>query len=499
MATAKEETVNEIIDANKPAKGEAPPTIVRKGRQIVIAEDMTPAQAIYWLHRQIQYDEKGVALSDTISCYPLDGMVALVKALRERFGFASLADTPTFFGPQPPVMVQVPLADGGFETAPLGRMMPPAWDGGFVQTSVPPGEPALQISGQLKQKFENDAKEVIKRTRQILHEQSIYRGQAIRMDLGFLTTGEFHPVRDTPQFMDIADAHESKLILNDGTMFDLSVNVWTLIERTSQCKKNKIPLRHGCLLAGKYGTGKTLTAKVTAAKCVENGWTFIYLKHVAHIAAAVRLAENYAPAVLFAEDVDQVTKGARNDSLNDILNTLDGVDTKGKPIITMITTNHPEDINPALLRAGRVDTVVVFGTPDAKTAARFITEYGKLPDGETILAEDIDLDKCGASVAGYVPAFIAECVHKAKRSAIRRTGSADIANQVTTEDIVGAAGSIKRHAEMIEPKTEKTKAEKVCEAVDLVFQTPTLEQILDRIHKTAEHTKNNTNEILQRV
>jgi transitional endoplasmic reticulum ATPase len=98
---------------------------------------------------------------------------------------------------------------------------------------------------------------------------------------------------------------ENGLILNPTTEFELKANVFTLIEQTEACKKNKIPLKHGCLLMGPFGTGKTLCAQVTASKCVRNGWTFIYLKNCRHLAHGLRMAQLYAPAVVFTEDIDQ--------------------------------------------------------------------------------------------------------------------------------------------------------------------------------------------------
>jgi SpoVK/Ycf46/Vps4 family AAA+-type ATPase len=74
---------------------------------------------------------------------------------------------------------------------------------------------------------------------------------------------------------------------------------------------HKVPLKRGVLLEGPYGTGKTLTAFVTAKKCVENGWTFIMLDRVAALKEALTFARMYAPAVVFAEDIDRSVEGER--------------------------------------------------------------------------------------------------------------------------------------------------------------------------------------------
>ena len=83
---------------------------------------------------------------------------------------------------------------------------------------------------------------------------------------------------------------------------------------------------------------------------------------------ALRAAAMYAPAVIFAEDIDKAMEGERSTQMNDILNTLDGIDTKNNPVITILTSNHLENINKAFLRAGRIDSLIQMGPLDAEQA-----------------------------------------------------------------------------------------------------------------------------------
>jgi SpoVK/Ycf46/Vps4 family AAA+-type ATPase len=270
---------------------------------------------------------------------------------------------------------------------------------------------------------------------------------------------QFHPINDAPKFMDVSEVNESGLILNRSTMRDLEANVFMLIEQTEACRKNGIGLKYGLLLAGKYGTGKTLTARVMASKAVRNGWTYIYLKTGTRIATALKLAEHYAPAVVFTEDIDDIVCGERNQHLNEILNVMDGVDTKDKPIITIVTTNHPEKINKACLRPGRIDKVIRYHEPDAETAARFVQMYAKDDDDKSLLSDDVDLVKVGEAMAGFVPAFIAESVQMAKRFAMCRN-HADIGTGVTTDDLLDAAAQAKDQIAMMNRNDDATYEEK---------------------------------------
>lgn len=452
------------------AKKDAVVTVVREGSKIIIPEDMSYNDARTWLTRQEQAEEALVNVSHQFVCYPLDGVVALNRAMETIYGFTNLPGKTGWWGMlEPPVLVQVPLADGTFATAPISRVSVPAWEGGFLEPHL--GQNRLLIlGGQIKKKFEKQVKDVISETESVLRTQSIYKGQAMKVDLSWLDGNvRFDPVKSAPKFiMGLKEVTEESIILNDTTKFEVATNLYTLIERTEACVKNKIPLRHGVLLAGTYGTGKTLLSKVVAAKCVPNNWTFIYLENVNHIAECLAMAEMYAPAVVFAEDIDRVMTGDRNEEMNKILNILDGMDTKGKPIITVLTTNAPEKIEPAFMRAGRMDTVIALAYPDAKAAQKFVHLYAQNKQGDSLLAPDVDMKEVGESMADTSPAFIAESIHKAKRHAIYRTGNADITGQVTTEDLVLAGQAMKKHIAMAQQRTTKTEAEQLMEASELM-------------------------------
>jgi mitochondrial chaperone BCS1 len=62
-----------------------------------------------------------------------------------------------------------------------------------------------------------------------------------------------------------------------------------------------------------------------------------------------------------------------------LLNVLDGVvDTPGR--IVVMTTNHPEVLDPALIRPGRINKKVYMGYLHAQEALQMVRHY--FPDGE---------------------------------------------------------------------------------------------------------------------
>jgi hypothetical protein len=337
-----------------------------------------------------------------------------------------------------------------------GRISPPSWEKGFIATHVDNEDPMnLVIHGELKRKFEREAMEIIEVTKKIVKKGSIYRSRAVELNLSFLQNGEaFNPDKHAPNFLDTSKKLE--LILPKAIEFELNISIWDSIRKPEAFRKNNIPIKHGILLTGKFGTGKSLTAARTAQICAENDFTFFYLKTPDQFIAAHRLAHLYSPSVLFVEDIDQIFGGDRDGDMNELLETLDGVSSKKADIITIFTSNFPSRINEAFKRPGRVDTHIQFTPPDAEAAARFVQLFA----GENLSEEAIErLPEIGVAFEGLVPAAITEGVHKAKRRAIGEFG-ADIKGKLTPEFLLTAAEVMQQHNSSMEgddihPDTKK--------------------------------------------
>jgi mitochondrial chaperone BCS1 len=62
------------------------------------------------------------------------------------------------------------------------------------------------------------------------------------------------------------------------------------------------------------------------------------------------------------------------------LNALDGV-ASGEERIVFMTTNHPERLDPALIRPGRVDLQVLIDDASPEQARRLFTRFYRYEDG----------------------------------------------------------------------------------------------------------------------
>lgn len=167
-------------------------------------------------------------------------------------------------------------------------------------------------------------------------------------------------------------------------------------------------------------TGKTLFAFKAAKKAIGNNWTFIYLKEPKLLATTLKLSKTLDNSgngiIVFVEDIDQVTTGDRDKQMQDILNTLDGGDTKGMNVIAMFTTNHLEKINPTFLRGKRIGSIISMGPLTADTAMQYIRHTFK----DTYTLDEVGMDLVCKQIEEYeiVPAFMAEICEKVKSNMI---------------------------------------------------------------------------------
>jgi cell division protease FtsH len=189
----------------------------------------------------------------------------------------------------------------------------------------------------------------------------------------------------------------------------------------------------GVLLSGAPGTGKTLLARAVAG---EADVPFFSIAASEFIEAIVGVgasrardlfdqAKTAAPAIIFIDELDAIGRvrgsGAfggndeREQTLNQILTEMDGF-TGSEGVIVVASTNRPEVLDSALLRAGRFDRRVVVNAPDQLGRQQILAVHTRgVP-----LATDVDLASLASSTSGMVGADLANLVNEAALLAARR-------------------------------------------------------------------------------
>lgn len=429
----------------------------RKGTKLIVPEEVDLDTAIRALQLKQKEEEEVIAVTHILDAEVAEGIVAFFRVLKNEFGFVSSTGTPGFFGARKPQFIGIETSPGHKESVPMGRLVIPGVDGWLEPSfAVKNSHVVFQLFGEVKGKHRHIVDKIADLVNVELSRNSIYKGHAIETE--FLDVDDCDSLEDTfPRFAKVGSIRPEQVIFSAATEEEVDISMFTPIQHTEICRTHNIPLKRGILLEGPYGTGKTLTAAAGATLAKENGWTFIYLKDVTRLAQAYHFASRYQPAMIFAEDIDQVLNdpNRRDNEVNDILNALDGIDTKGVEIITVLTTNHLEKITQAMLRPGRLDTVISVRAPDADAAQRLIRFYAGAD-----LAENTNINEASKVLAGIIPALIREVVERSKLAAIRRVGSHGGEVKLTGEDIEVTARTMKRHMEMLEPKKKDERSER---------------------------------------
>jgi transitional endoplasmic reticulum ATPase len=431
----------------------------RRGTQIILPEGMPFSVAINWLRKMQVADEQVVAVNEVFDgADPFEGAVALHSALKEKFGWVQGVPTPGFFGDKPPQMINVPINFDTTVSVPWGRLTMPTIRG-FLHTAIASkdGRPVFRLGGEVRQGDMSAVREICSLMKKYLKQESIYRNKAFK--LSFPQNPEEASLEDfLPVFMDAKRVRREDLIFAKDIEAIVEHSVFTPILKTARLRRENIPRKRGVLLAGKFGTGKTLTAAIVAKLCVENNWTYVTIDDAKDLASAIEFAQRFQPAVVFCEDVDRAVRGERSAEMDTILNTIDGIKAKNTEVMVILTTNELDKINQAMIRPGRIDVIIPVAPPDAEAAQRLVRLYAKDKDGQSLLVDGADLTEVGLRLDGHIPAVIRETVERSKLAAISHLND-DEPLRLNGADLLAAAKELEGHNALLEPPPQDGRAD----------------------------------------
>ena len=462
---ALKELARQAVDMEKVARETG---VTWEGTKIILPAvpeklSLQAAKTIIEMHEKAASQEYD--FSERVDGYPFDAAAAFYRAVMQRYGFVNSVTVQKHdfwgrpfdcrpdmrqirTGPKPTDLIQIPV--GAFQLPGFERPIESEF---YIDKRTK--KLSLRVFGRLKAKDRDVLLEILAETRRELKENSIYKNRALILrtnDEGEVT------LDNEPEFMATDKIDPSQLVLSRNIEEDIQVNLLTPILRTKECVKAGIPLKRAVILAGPYGTGKTLCAYSVAKHCVDSGeWTYIMVDNPAGLPGALQFARNYEPAVVFAEDVDRVAEN-RDEDTNKLMDMADGALAKDSKVMMVLTTNHIENIHPAVLRPGRTDAIIYVEAPDGEAAQRLVRlNAGKLLDPKE------DLTALGEEIANHIPAVIAEVTKRAKLSMVNRG-----AKSLNQEDLLIAARSIKTHAAMA--KDKKAVAHNAHERLGMTFE-----------------------------
>lgn len=197
----------------------------------------------------------------------------------------------------------------------------------------------------------------------------------------------------------------------------------------------------GILLYGPPGTGKTQIARVLAG---QSGLSFIAVttsdlkaNYIGQSGSKVKQlfeqARSQAPCILFIDEIDIIagSRGGNTDSfvqeiVGQLLQEIDGVASKAGQVFLLAASNHPDNIDSALL--SRLERKIEIGLPHLEARQKILALLlSKKPIDFDLTSESIRLAEL---TEGYSGRDLDSLVTRATRKAVNRamTNGEDIEN-----------------------------------------------------------------------
>jgi len=241
-------------------------------------------------------------------------------------------------------------------------------------------------------------------------------------------------------------------------------------------KRMGIRPSRGILLYGPPGTGKTLLAKAVAKESEAN---FIQVKGPSLLSMWVGKSEEgvrkiferarqVAPCIVFFDEIDAMAgkRGIEQGTkvtervLNQLLSEMDGLEDLND-VLVVGATNRPDMLDPALLRPGRFDRILLVNSPNEKGRLDVLQIHTKnMPIGDKKQFENKDKEKLLIDIAkkteGYTGADIEALAREAAMLALRESVDAKLVTKNHFEEALKKIKpSVNKHTLEVYKKMEE--------------------------------------------
>ena len=187
----------------------------------------------------------------------------------------------------------------------------------------------------------------------------------------------------------------------------------------------------GILLYGPPGCGKTLLARAVATESEANFISIkgpeLLSKWVGESEKAIRevfrKAKMASPCIIFFDEFDSIApsrgrhtsdSGVSEKVLSQFLTELDGLEVS-KDLVVIAATNRPDILDPALIRPGRIDRILLVPLPDAEGRLEILKLFTKgMP-----LTSNVKIEDLSEMIEGFSGADIETWCREAAMIALR--------------------------------------------------------------------------------
>jgi hypothetical protein len=209
------------------------------------------------------------------------------------------------------------------------------------------------------------------------------------------------------------------VILPEGLMDEMVKEIKTFLQHENLYYMLGVPYHHGIMLSGAPGTGKSSAAQAIASELrmqtysaslstLESNDAFIkFIKNVNSNSVVLLEDIDVAQGIVSNRDAADGSLNAKNGvTMETLLNVLDGV-LSPHGCVFILTTNHLDKIDPAVVRPGRVDATYDITYLTDEQFERLCRKFMQLkPEVELNLPSVEGLNITPASIVGVVKRFI---------------------------------------------------------------------------------------------
>ena len=216
----------------------------------------------------------------------------------------------------------------------------------------------------------------------------------------------------------------------------LKYDVIDLLENPEEYKKHDIGLPNGMLLYGPPGCGKTFFAERFAEeagynfkKVISSDLASIYVHGTQEkIGKLFKEAKKEAPTILYFSELDAMVPSrdrantqSESGEVNEFLSQLDNIGESG--VFVIGSTNKPEIVDKAVLRAGRLEKKFYVPPPDYEARKEMFKIYLEKRPHDF----GLDYDRLARLTENYVSSDIKFLVDEASRKSVQeyRNGKAE--------------------------------------------------------------------------
>ena len=235
-----------------------------------------------------------------------------------------------------------------------------------VKMQVRKAEEYVELAQKKFREAEEKVEKVEKEVRKAEEHEELMKESEWTQE-AFVNVFEWHPSQQSWQAKGIRPARTvDSVVLDEGVKEWLLSDIWEyMIDESRWFKENGYMFKRGYLFYGVPGSGKTSMIQAFAGH-FKLDLCPVDLTHPNLTDESLRDAVYQSPrkSVLIFEDIDTIFGRDGEKLLNDsllkfsgLLNALDGI---GNHQIFVLTTNHRERLNPALIQEWRADEHIEF-------------------------------------------------------------------------------------------------------------------------------------------